>query len=72
MVFDFAHSNLFIAYREALLAQDELQVLEHPFLGSIRECMVNKGKGSKENIKFLSEYLHIQHHVCLQMCQDSA
>ena len=51
---NFAHSNLFIAYRGALLAQDELQVLEHPFLGSIRECMVNKGKGSKENIAFLS------------------
>ena len=51
---NFAHSNLFIAYRGTLLAQDELQVLEHPFLGSTRECIVNHGKASKENIQFLS------------------
>ena len=33
---NFAHSCLFVAYSGALLAQDELQVMEHPILGSLR------------------------------------
>eukprot|EP01083_Nonionella_stella_P033677 92163_1 len=51
---NFAHSNLFIAYAGVLLAQDELQVLEHPFLGSLRECMVRHNKAAKEKVEFLS------------------
>ncbi len=35
----FADSDLFVAYGTALLAQDELQVAEHPILGSVREAV---------------------------------
>ncbi|MGH7281811.1 MAG: hypothetical protein ACRELY_09835 [Polyangiaceae bacterium] len=37
---NFADPQLFIAYGSALLAQDELQVLEHPILGSVREALL--------------------------------
>lgn len=37
---NFAHTILFVAYGGPLLAQDELQVLEHPALGSVREALV--------------------------------
>lgn len=36
---NFADRRLFIAYGSGLLAQDELQVLEHPALGSVAEAM---------------------------------
>jgi hypothetical protein len=39
---NFAHSELFIAYPGALLAQDELQVLEHPILGSLAEALARR------------------------------
>jgi len=34
---NFAHSSLFIAYAGPLFAQDEMQVMEHPALASVRE-----------------------------------
>ncbi len=34
---NFADPNLFYAYGSALFAQDEIQVAEHPVLGSLRE-----------------------------------
>jgi hypothetical protein len=37
---NFADPQLFVAYGSALLAQDELQVLEHPALGSLREALL--------------------------------
>ncbi len=40
---NFADPRLFAAYGSALLAQDELQCVEHPLLGSIREAMVADG-----------------------------
>jgi hypothetical protein len=40
---NFADPELFVAYGSALLAQDELQVLEHPVLGSLREALLNSG-----------------------------
>lgn len=36
---NFADPHLFVAYAGSLLAQDELQVLEHPALGSVREWL---------------------------------
>ncbi len=36
---NFAHSSLFLAYGGPLLAQDELQCVEHPVLGAVRECL---------------------------------
>lgn len=36
---NFADPNLFVAYGSQLLAQDELQVLEHPVLASLRELL---------------------------------
>ncbi|MDQ5910948.1 MAG: cat protein [Pseudomonadota bacterium] len=36
---NFAHHDLFVAYGSPLLAQDELQVAEHPTLGSLREAL---------------------------------
>jgi poly(ADP-ribose)glycohydrolase PARG len=40
---NFADPQLFYAYGGALLAQDELQALEHPALGSIREALLAEG-----------------------------
>lgn len=40
---NFADPNLFCAYGSPLFAQDELQVLEHPALGSLREALVSSG-----------------------------
>lgn len=36
---NFADSEVFFAYGSGLFAQDEIQVAEHPVLGSIRECL---------------------------------
>lgn len=36
---NFADPNLFVAYGTALLAQDEMQVLEHPALGALKEAL---------------------------------
>jgi len=41
---NFADPSLFCAYGSALLAQDELQVAEHPVLGSLREALASMGK----------------------------
>lgn len=40
---NFADPQLFVAYGSPLLAQDELQVLEHPVLGSLREALLAEG-----------------------------
>ena len=40
---NFAHSSLFLAYGGPLLAQDELQVAEHPALASVREWLSKQG-----------------------------
>jgi hypothetical protein len=45
---NFAHSNLFCAYGGSLLAQDEMQVAEHPALSSLREALLDS------NIKALT------------------
>lgn len=37
---NFADPQLFVAYGSPLLAQDELQVLEHPALGALREFLL--------------------------------
>ena len=41
---NFAHHDLFCAYGGPLLAQDELQVAEHPALGSLREALLDYGE----------------------------
>jgi hypothetical protein len=40
---NFADPRLFIAYGSGLFAQDEMQVAEHPLLGSVREALVVEG-----------------------------
>lgn len=40
---NFADPDLFYAYGGSLLAQDELQVVEHPVLASLREALVARG-----------------------------
>lgn len=40
---NFADPQLFVAYGSALLAQDELQALEHPALGPLREALLAAG-----------------------------
>ncbi len=40
---NFADPHLFAAYSTSLLAQDELQVLEHPALGSVKEAIESTG-----------------------------
>ncbi len=41
---NFADPQLFCAYGSALLAQDELQAVEHPVLGSLREALLAEGQ----------------------------
>jgi hypothetical protein len=41
---NFADPSLFCAYGSSLLAQDELQVAEHPVLGSLRDALASMGK----------------------------
>jgi hypothetical protein len=41
---NFADPNLFYAYGSTLFAQDEIQVAEHPILGSLREALVAEGR----------------------------
>jgi hypothetical protein len=38
---NFAHWDLFFAYPGPLFAQDEMQVVEHPVLGSLREALLH-------------------------------
>lgn len=40
---NFADPHLFVAYASSLLAQDELQALEHPQLGSLRDELLARG-----------------------------
>jgi len=40
---NFADPSLFVAYGSSLLAQDELQALEHPLLGAVREALLAEG-----------------------------
>ena len=40
---NFSDPHLFTAYGTSLLAQDELQVAEHPILGSLREALLSRG-----------------------------
>lgn len=39
---NFAHTVLFVAYGGPLFAQDEMQVAEHPSLGSVREWLTGE------------------------------
>lgn len=41
---NFADPHLFGAYGSSLMAQDEMQVVEHPVLGSLREALVASGR----------------------------
>lgn len=41
---NFADPHLFVWYGSSLLAQDELQVAEHPILGSLREALTSMKK----------------------------
>lgn len=40
---NFADPRLFVAYGSPLFAQDEIQVAEHPLLGSLREALLAEG-----------------------------
>jgi hypothetical protein len=44
---NFADPRLFAAYGSGLLAQDEIQVVEHPLLGSVREALLAEGLAAK-------------------------
>ena len=44
---NFADPRLFAAYGSALFAQDEMQVAEHPLLGSVREALLSDGLSAK-------------------------
>jgi hypothetical protein len=41
---NFADPHLFVAYASSLFAQDEMQVAEHPALGSLREALTAQGR----------------------------
>jgi endo-1,4-beta-mannosidase len=40
---NFADPHLFTAYGTSLFTQDEMQVAEHPILGSLREAILSRG-----------------------------
>ena len=44
---NFADPHLFVAYGSSLLAQDEMQVAEHPALGALREALVAGGYAAR-------------------------
>jgi hypothetical protein len=44
---NFADPELFVAYGSELFAQDEMQVMEHPALGSIREALDSGGHAAR-------------------------
>jgi len=44
---NFADPILFVAYGSGLFAQDEMQVAEHPLLGSVREALRKRGVSAK-------------------------
>ena len=44
---NFADPHLFCAYGSPLMAQDELQVAEHPILGSLFEALVSTGRSPR-------------------------
>lgn len=44
---NFADPRLFCAYGSALFAQDEMQVVEHPLLGSVREALLAEKLAAK-------------------------
>lgn len=44
---NFAAHDLFCAYPTSLLAQDELQVLEHPVLASVRQALLAEGRSTR-------------------------
>ncbi|MEJ5170112.1 MAG: hypothetical protein WHU10_03915 [Fimbriimonadales bacterium] len=46
---NFAASELFCAYSGGLVAQDEMQVTEHPALGSVREALLARGLSTTVN-----------------------
>jgi len=45
---NFADTDLFMGYGQSLMAQDELQVAEHPALASIREMLLDKSENDAE------------------------
>ena len=47
---NFADPFLFVAYGSRLLAQDELQCVEHPALGSIREALGEHALTEQDNM----------------------
>lgn len=46
---NFADPRLFGAYASGLFAQDEMQVVEHPLLASVREALLAEGLPAKTN-----------------------
>lgn len=44
---NFADPQLFVAYGSQLLAQDEMQVVEHPLLASVREALIARKLSTK-------------------------
>lgn len=44
---NFADPNLFVAYAGSLFAQDEMQVAEHPVLGSVLEALRAEGRSDR-------------------------
>jgi hypothetical protein len=44
---NFADPDLFVAYGSPLLAQDELQVAEHPILGALRQALDEMGTSAE-------------------------
>jgi len=48
---NFAHHDLFCAYGGALLAQDEMQVAEHPALASLREALLHSSTSKPATVE---------------------
>jgi hypothetical protein len=48
---NFADPQLFVAYGSGLFAQDEMQVVEHPLLASVREALLARGLPAETRVE---------------------
>jgi len=58
---NFADGDLFFSYGSSLMAQDELQVAEHPILASVREMLASLSENNRDYDPCTRDYTSITH-----------
>ena len=69
---NFADPVLFVAYGSRLLAQDELQCLEHPALGSIREALGDHAFTERDGVPTPVLVANVERRCALATARDLA